>query len=468
MSDSRAGAAGELPAKPSKEHLRKQAKRLAADRSLGLAEAQRRLAGTYGSRTWADLMRRVDRLRGGDPDRSPLAEAARAGDLPTVRTLLAEGHPVDDGNGGTPLWYACTSSAPDADRIAIVEELLAAGALSHDLGDGPEGGGPLQAAAARGPLRLVELLISHGAVEWRPDRTDRSPLEAARGGSAEDKAAIVELLDRPVIRDPSFRAAVTAVQLGEVAVLERLLDAEPRLLHERMMEPDCYRQAPRRGYFTDPKLFWFIANNPTLVDRMPVTMPDVARLMIARGVGQSDLDYALELVMTSRPAREAGLQIPLLTMLLDAGCAPTPDAILSALAHGETSPIEALLERGHPVTTPIAAATGRADRLRELLANTANEAGTALGLAVINEQAETTRVALDAGADPNAYVPVHTHMTPLHQAAVHDDLAMLRLLISRGARTDLRDRMWDGTPRDWAIHAEKPRAAAYLENLEPG
>jgi hypothetical protein len=39
----------ELPARPSKEHLRKQAKRLARDKSLGLAEAQRRVAADYGA-----------------------------------------------------------------------------------------------------------------------------------------------------------------------------------------------------------------------------------------------------------------------------------------------------------------------------------------------------------------------------------------------------------------------------------
>ena len=45
----------ELPARPSKEHLRKQAKRLARDKSLGLAEAQRKLAADYGANTWAEL-----------------------------------------------------------------------------------------------------------------------------------------------------------------------------------------------------------------------------------------------------------------------------------------------------------------------------------------------------------------------------------------------------------------------------
>ena len=105
----------ELPARPSKEHLRKQAKRLARDKSLGLAEAQRKVAADYGASTWADLMRRVDAARGGEAvPLPPLAAAARAGDLAAVRRLIAEGQPLDDGGAktGTPLWQACASDAP--------------------------------------------------------------------------------------------------------------------------------------------------------------------------------------------------------------------------------------------------------------------------------------------------------------------------------------------------------------------
>ena len=86
----------ELPARPSREHLRKQAKRLARDKSLGLAEAQRTLAVDYGANSWAELMRRVDAARGGEAaPLPPLAAAARAGDLAAVRRLIAEGQPTD-------------------------------------------------------------------------------------------------------------------------------------------------------------------------------------------------------------------------------------------------------------------------------------------------------------------------------------------------------------------------------------
>jgi hypothetical protein len=314
---------------------------------------------------------------------------------------------------------------------------------------------------------LVELLIRNDALEWQPDAKGRPPLAAARRGKAADKAAIIELLARPVIRDRSFRAAVAALQGGDVAALARLLDDEPRLLSERILEPECYREASRSQYFRDPKLFWFIANNPTLMKRMPDNIVEVAETMIARGVDQADLDYALELVMTSLPAREQGLQIPLLERLMKAGATPTAKAIDVTLAHWELAPIQALLQAGHPMTAPIAAALGRTDRLEALLREaSAEEIQNVFGMAVINRQVEAARLALDAGADVNGFLPVHAHSTALHQAAIDENLDLMELLVARGARTDIADKLWSSTPLGWASHQGKARARAYLEGLQ--
>ncbi len=456
-----------LPARPSKEHLRKQAKRLAKERSLGLAEAQRRTAAEYGSASWADLMRRVDQARGGDSPTplSPLATAARSGDLETVRRLLDDGQPVEGeaDDRGAPLWQACASDAPPEARLAIAEALLAAGANPRRDGAGETA---LHAAAARGPLALVELLIRNNALEWQGDRKGRPPLASAKRGSASDKAAIIELLDRSIIRDPSFKAAVSAIQRGDTARLARLLEAEPRLLRERILGPECYREASRPQYFRDPKLFWFIANNPTLAKRMPDNMVEVARLMIAHGVDRADLDYALELVMTSSPAREQGLQIPLLELLLKAGATSTERAIDMTLGHRELAPILALLKAGQAMTAPIAAALGRTDALAALLrVASAEEIQRAFGLAAINQQTEAVRLALDAGADPNAFMPVHVHTLALHQAVLDENMELMELLIRHGARTNIADTLWNSTPLGWAIHQKKAKARAYLEGL---
>ncbi|MBV8298132.1 MAG: ankyrin repeat domain-containing protein [Candidatus Eremiobacteraeota bacterium] len=415
-----------LPARPSREHLRKAAKRLARDRSLKLAAAQHALASDYGFRTWADLMRHVDGVRG-EPV-PPLFAPVRAGDVDAVRALLA--------NGANPR-----------------------------LGDGRET--PLHLAARHGPAALVEALLEGGALEWQPDRKGRTALEVAQRARPRERAAIIALLDRSRIADPSFRAAVAAIHAGDTVTLGRLIDAEPRLLRERIREPEVYRRVKRFQYFLDPKLFWFIANNPTRVEHLPPNIAEVARVMIERGVDQDDLDYALGLTMTSEAARKDGVQRPLIGELIAAGARVTPETIDGTAAYHELDALRALIENGFAMTAPIAAALGELDALRELLRNAGSEeVQSAFALAVINGNVAAARLALDRGADVSAFLPVHAHSTALHQAAANDDPAMVELLLARGAQTDTLDTLWEGTPLGWAIYLDKPRARAALEAAE--
>jgi peptide-methionine (S)-S-oxide reductase len=452
-----------LPANPSPEHLRKLAKRLAKAEKLRLAAAQRRLASEHGFASWAALMREAQGpSHNSEHPVSPLGAAAAHADAAAVRELLARGEAADGVRGEpyTPLWRACDADAPADRRIAVARMLLDAGASPRH--DGESGATALHAAARRGPCALVDLLIGRGALTWQADRRRKTALDHARNGTAPDRDAIVALLDRPVIRDPHFRAAVAAIHSGDVATLERLLDRHPELMRERAVEPDCYP----RDYFRDPKLFWFIANNPTLMRRMPTNIAEVTRVMLARGVDPSDLDYTLGLVMSNGLARAQSRQDELVALLVDAGATATPRAIAVALAHWCLRPIETLLGRGLAITAPIAAALGRDAELPSLLAQaTPEERQEALALAVINRRVVAARLCLDAGADVNAFLTVHSHSTPLHQAAVNDDVAMLELLVARGANLDARDTLWNGTPLGWAVHTGKRNAEAWLRAL---
>jgi ankyrin repeat protein len=452
-----------LPANPSQENLRKQAKRLAKAKGLRLAAAQRRLAGEYGHRTWADLMRAAaPAVPEGDANASPLSLAAARADAAEVRALLAQGAQVNGHNDELkpPMWYACASNAPADQRIAIVRLLLEAGA--SPLQQCENRSTPLHVAARVGPLELVDTLIRGGALSWMADRRGKTALDYARDGNAPDRDAIVELLDRPVIRDPNFRAAVTAIRHGDVDGLRRLLDQHPDLLHMRAIEPDCYP----RDYFRDPKLFWFIANNPTVMQKVPANIAAIAQAMIDRGVEQADLDYTLELVISNSDEIMGGHQAEVLATLLAAGANVSMQAVVVGLAHWQHAPVLALLDHGVAMTAPIAAALGRNDELAALLPQTsAADRQTALGLAVINRQLEAARLCLDAGADVNAWLPVHKHSTPLHQAVINEDMPMLQLLVARGARLDTRDTLWDATPLNWAVHNGKTAVQAYLHSL---
>jgi hypothetical protein len=299
-------------------------------------------------------------------------------------------------------------------------------------------------AAEHGPLERVEDLLGRGALPWEP-----GVMEAARRGRGPDRDGILALLARPVIRDPELRDAVVAIHAGDLAAIERL---PAELLHRRIIEPEGYGDS----YFRDPMLLWFVAGNPSL-RRLPDNIAQVTRVLMSRGPAQTDRDYTLELVMTSALAREQGHQIALMHELLEAGATATEDAVAMALAHGEREAVRELIRRGHPMTQPIAAALG------VLQAPRREEAQLMLALAVINDQVEAARAALEAGADVNGFLPIHGHSTALHQAVLTDDPELLALLISHGARRDIRDTVWNGTPLDWAIHEERQRARAFLE-----
>ena len=94
----------------------------------------------------------------------------------------------------------------------------------------------------------------------------------------------------------------------------------------------------------------------------------------------------------------------------------------------------------------------------------------ALSVAADLGYVETVRLLLDAGENPNRYNPVggHSHTTPLHQAAGRGHEEVVRLLVKRGARTDLKDILWQATPGDWARHAGKLDIEAFLRGLDTG
>jgi ankyrin repeat protein len=79
-------------------------------------------------------------------------------------------------------------------------------------------------------------------------------------------------------------------------------------------------------------------------------------------------------------------------------------------------------------------------------------------------QVEIVRLLLEAGEDPNRYNPQgnHGHSTPLHQAALAGHEAVVRLLVERGARLDIRDTIYNGTALGWALHADRAQIAEYL------
>ena len=178
------------------------------------------------------------------------------------------------------------------------------------------------------------------------------------------------------------------------------------------------------------------------------------------------------LVSSCHPAN-AGVQVALVETLLDFGAAIEArgsakwgSPLMTALAFGYLNTAEALVRRGARVDNIAAAAgLGRLTDAARLLATADSESlHRALALAAQHGHVEVVRLLLDAGEDPNRYNPDgnHAHSTPLHQSALAGHTAVVQLLVEQGARLDIKDKIYQGTPLGWAIYAGQTGIEIYL------
>ena len=275
-----------------------------------------------------------------------------------------------------------------------------------------------------------------------------------------EKPTLADRLDLPYqqrIEDATFRRAVDLIDAGDVAGLRALLKQQPNLTHQRVTFEGG-------NYFRNPTLLEFVAENPVRHGTLPDNIAEVAAVILDAGVEQSALNDTLTLVATGSVPRECGKQLRLIDLLCDRGADPN-SAVQAAALHRELAAVNALLGRGARIDLPVAAALGSVDDARRLLASASSEdRHLALSLVADFGHIEIARLLLDAGEDPNRYNPVggHSYTTPLHQAAGAGHDGVVRLLVERGARLDLKDILWHGTPADWAGHAGRKEIEAYL------
>jgi ankyrin repeat protein len=274
-----------------------------------------------------------------------------------------------------------------------------------------------------------------------------------------------------------FESAVEAVVNGDVEALSTQLRDDPELVRAR---------STRVTHFDPPRhramLLHYIAANGVegYRQRTPTRAVAVATLLLEAGAEVDALANlyggectTMSLLVSSCHPANAGLQVALVDTLVDFGAAVEPrgsgswtSPLLTALAFGYRDAAEALVRRGARVNSLAAAAgLGRLDAARGLLPDASgDDRHRALALAAQLGHVEIVRLLLEASEDPNRYNPEgnHGHSTPLHQAALAGHDAVVRLLVERGARLDIRDTIYNGTPLGWALYGERPAIADYL------
>jgi peptide-methionine (S)-S-oxide reductase len=259
------------------------------------------------------------------------------------------------------------------------------------------------------------------------------------------------------IEDTEFRLAVEAIGTGDIATLEAIIARHPAVLQTRLPNP-------AEGYFKNPYLLWFVADNPIRLGKLPNNIVDMTDMLLTAVKRESpdsaaqQLDYTLELVATGRIPRECGVQIELIDLLIDAGAAPSSP--LGALPQGNVEAANLLIERGAQYTLATAVGLNRMEDVAALAKDaTDDEKRLALTVAAFYGNSSMVSFLLGIGANPNGF-PVnnegfHQHATPLHQAVSSASLDCVKLLAEAGGSLDARDKIFGGTPAEWAEYLQR-------------
>ena len=256
------------------------------------------------------------------------------------------------------------------------------------------------------------------------------------------------------IMDVAFRNAVEAIDTGNIVALSKLVTENPGVLSKKLIASD-------EGYFKDPYLLYFVADNPIRNEKLPANIVAVTKFLInelkAKNVTslQKQLDYTLGLISTGRIPRECGVQIELMDLLIDEGAAPGGG--LDALAHGNVDAARHLIKRVGELVLATAVGLGMMEDIKRLLPiATEAEKLSALTVAAFYGKPEMISRLLSSGANPNGYPEggFHSHATPLHQAVSSGSLEAVKLLVQAGADLIGADRAYNGTSLGWAMYMQ--------------
>ena len=269
-----------------------------------------------------------------------------------------------------------------------------------------------------------------------------------------------------------FERAVEAVIDGDIATLKRLLAEDPELVRARSTRVNNFDPPMHRSTL----LHYLAANgveglSPALAEERGRSREGPARsrrrservvVGVRRAVhddGAAGVEHAAG---RCRRAGAAGRNADRLRRLdLRRRVRATgPRRSKPRWCSASTMRPQALVRRGAPIESLAAAAgLGRIDDVKRMLPRAdEHDRHRALALAAQCGHAEVVGVLLDAGEDPNRFNPpgTHAHTPPIHQAIAAGHLDVVKLLVDRGARLDIKDTIYQGTPLGWAKYCDQP------------
>jgi ankyrin repeat protein len=270
-------------------------------------------------------------------------------------------------------------------------------------------------------------------------------------------------LQNPSSSVAQFERAVDAIVTGDSDALDRTLMEHPGLIRARSA----------RSHHS--MLLHYVGANgvESWRQRTPRNAVQIAEILLNAG---AEVDAAadmykggcttLGLVATSCHPRDAGLQQPLIDILiargarLDAVAGGNASRIVnSCLANGRPEAAEYLAQRGAPLDLEAAAGVGWLDAVKAFF----NADGSLNSSATISQlkdgftwaceygRTDVVEYLLAHGVSADEVLPRPHQQTGLHWAAYCGHVGTVKLLLRHHPPLDVRDKSFNGTPLGWAV-----------------
>ncbi len=285
----------------------------------------------------------------------------------------------------------------------------------------------------------------------------------------------LEALARASSPVSKFEAAVDAIVSGDAATLELLLSENFELVRAR---------STREHRST---LLHYVSANGVedFRQKTPKNIVEITKLLLKAGAdvnAESDVyggrSTTLGLTATSWHPEKAGVQLPLMDLLIEHGAMiDGPDggsAVNGCLHNGRGEAAEFFASRGARLDLEGAAGVGRLDVVKSFfkddgsLKSPATKEQMEDGFAWACEFGRTRVVdfLLQRGMKVDAKLK-HDEETGLHWAAFEGHVDTVKLLLERGAPIDVKDESYGGTPLGWALYgwgaSERDQRGDYYE-----
>jgi ankyrin repeat protein len=480
--------ARELPARPSLEHLKNEAKqRLKALRKQNpdakLAAAQLALAREYGFASWRQLKTHIDNIGPVQSGRKSVFDAARAGDVETVRRALEAGFDpgMTDDDGRT------IHQIAKANRHQAIE-LLTRRFQEQDT----------RPAEVQQAINAILDAAEHGRTDELDRLLDAHPdLIDARGGNFQKQTALHKaawrnrqacvrlLLERGAsvrIRDYGDNAYALhfAAEAADLEIVEMLVEAGADVIGEgddhqlgvlgwatclSGVREEVAEYLLRDGAELD---LWSAIALDRADDVRDLVARDTSRLGLRMSRSEHDRTPLHHAAAKNRPK--------IVRLLLDLGADPhatdaTGATPLTAAAreYADPSIVSMLLEAGAKLDFISALSLERYELAEAMLSEDPSRIGPqgrdtiALHLSAEKKNEEAVRWLIAHGVDVNAKRMLwDCNYTALHVTAANGAIEIARMLMNAGGDPDIHDDKYDATVLGWAEFCGQDQVALLI------